>query len=235
MPSPEKQKRWVGDHGVSLMSRSCSVIRLFDILSWRTTGAGLNGKRILGYGCGWGRLLRLMNYYSDVANVVGVDPMQDSLDACAQSEVPNKVWRIDTRPSPDEPHGAGSDFDFVYLFSVFSHTPEEVTLAILRKIARMTTSDAVVVGTIRTIEWVSVRQGVWAEENISALKRTYEATGYGFVPISGDKNLARADYGDTIMTPDYYAKLVAAAGWKIAAIDRDVLEPFQICVALKKI
>lgn len=61
------------------MSRSCSLLRLFDLISWRVTGAGLENKKILDYGCGWGRLLRLMNYYSDPDRVCGVDAMQESL------------------------------------------------------------------------------------------------------------------------------------------------------------
>lgn len=54
-------------------------MRLFDLISWRVTGAGLENKKILDYGCGWGRLLRLMNYYSDPDRVCGVDAMQESL------------------------------------------------------------------------------------------------------------------------------------------------------------
>jgi len=234
MPAPDVQMKWVGDSGASLMARSCSLARLFDHISWRTTGSGLAGKRIIDYGCGWGRLLRIMNYYSAPSCVFGVDAMQKSLDLCVASGVPNKTALVPARPSnPQLPFGG--EFDFAYLFSVFSHTPQEVTTAVLQFLGRMCRSDAVIFATIRTADWLKMREGTWPERLVSEMFRAYNERGYAFVPLNGDTEaLAEADYGDTIMTPAYFATLAAYAGWKIAAVDRDVLEPFQLGIALKR-
>lgn len=70
------------------MSRSCNLARLFDLISYQVTDSGLAGKTILDYGCGWGRLLRLMNYYSDSDKVDGVDPMAISIEHCEKKAFP---------------------------------------------------------------------------------------------------------------------------------------------------
>lgn len=157
-PAEEIQKRWVGDSGLPLMIRSCSLVRLFDWLSWKTTGTGLCNKRILDYGCGYGRLLRLMNYFSDYRDIVGYDAMQTSLDICMSTGLHNKTTLVNARPHANM---AGADeFDFIYLFSVFSHTPCEVTLSILEYLKNHTSDNGIVVCTIRTIEWLSVREAL---------------------------------------------------------------------------
>lgn len=235
MPSIDVQKKWVGDSGVSLMARSCSLLRLFDVISWKSTGKGLKDKKILDYGCGWGRLLRLMNYYSDPVRVCGVDVMQQSLDMCISSGLHNRTALISSRPSSDKDAIIGSDFDFVYLFSVFSHTPEEVTLNVLRYIADLTNPEALVISTIRTIEWLQVREKTWPEQLLSSMTHSYRNDGYAFIALNGDKGiLNEADYGDTIMTPSFFSRLAQKAGWQVVDVDRDILEPFQVCVALRK-
>ena len=48
------------------------------------SGRSLSGKRILGFGCGYGRILRSMLYFSDPADLYGCDPWDRSIDLCKQ-------------------------------------------------------------------------------------------------------------------------------------------------------
>lgn len=233
-PTEEIQKRWVGESGLPLMIRSCNLLRLFDSLSWRTNGTGLNGKRILDYGCGYGRLLRLMNYFSDYNNVVGCDAMMESLDICNASGLHNKTVPVDARPNGNMEDS--DEFDFIYLFSVFSHTPIELTQLILEGLRGRTSGLGIVVCTIRTIEWLSVRNKVWPSNVVSSMEREYLESGYSFLPLNGEKGaLHQSDYGDTIVTPAHFGKICRRAGWEVVTFDRDLSEPFQIAVVLKKL
>lgn len=233
MPSDATQKKWVGDSGRSLMNRSCNLIRLFELISYKTTGSGLANKQILDYGCGWGRLLRLMNYYAPVDSVVGLDAMDSSLNLCAEYGVPNEVKLVEARPS-DLPFDDRM-FDFAFAFSVFSHTPEEVTGNILRALRSSFNKDGVFVATIRSVEWVSVRDGVWPEELCAEMRSDYRSKEYSFLPINSGDSLETSDYGDTIMTPEYFTQIAEKNGWRTVLVDRDLSEPFQIAVALSPV
>lgn len=231
MPTDEIQKKWVGDFGRSLMIRSCNLARLFEVISLKVTGEGLSDKTILDYGCGWGRLLRIMNYYAPVNNVIGIDAMETSLDHCRQAGITNQLEMVSARP--DTLPIGDRRIDFSFAFSVFSHTPEEVTGMVLSSLRKSISDNGVFVATIRSVEWVSVRDGIWPEKWTDQMRSEFHSNGYAFQPInSGEDSLATSDYGDTIMTPQYFAHIAEKNGWRVALVDRDLTEPFQIAVAL---
>lgn len=234
MPTDEVQKKWVGESGRNLTIRSCNTIRLFELMSLKITGKDLSEKNILDYGCGWGRLLRLMNYYAPVENVVGIDAMQTSLEHCGVAGIPNELKIVPARPEslPLD----GRKFDFAYAFSVFSHTPEDVTGLVLKALRETIADDGFFVGTIRSVEWVSVRDGVWPDEMTETMRSDFHSKGYAFQTVdhNGD-TLESQDYGDTIMTPQYFGHIAEQNGWRVALVDRDLTEPFQLSVALTPI
>lgn len=237
MPSAEDQKRWVGDHGPALMRRSASLVRLYEYLSWRQTGSGLNGKNILDYGCGWGRVLRLLPYFANPNQIEGVDPMPDSLRICRESKIHSKVFPVSPRPDRFE-SPLFTSFDIVTIFSVFTHTPEWLTVDILKNCAAATRKDGRVICTIRANNWLMVRNGHWPQNLLERVQREYAEIGYSFISLrnsAGNSGLQEDLYGDTVMTIDYFRLLAERAGWKIEVCDRDPLEPFQICVMLAKI
>lgn len=228
MPSAEAQVKWVGDSGLTLLSRSANTIRLLENLTYRVTGSGPEGKRILDYGSGWGRLLRLANYFSPIDRVRGVDVMQSSVDQCAGSGILNEVELIAPRPA-SLPYG-DEQFDLVFSFSVFTHIPVEVARPVLEAVRQRIASEGLFVITIRSLEFWNMRKGVWADEVVADLCEKHEKDGYAFLTFeAGEIN---ADYGDTTMSFDFVNRLAAETGWKVARIDRDLSEPFQIAVAL---
>ena len=228
MPAEEVQTKWVGDSGKTLMARSCNLARLFDLISYRVTGSGLKDKFILDYGCGYGRLLRIMNFYSPVERVHGVDPMQLSLDHCAEGNIPNELKMIATRP--ESLPLQEKRYDFAFAFSVFSHTPASVTSAVLQGLRPYMSDNSVFVATIRSVEWVSVRDGNWPDETCKSMRDSFYTDGYAFQTFKTSDSLHEQDYGDTIMSVEYVDALAKKVGWKVAVVDRDLSEPFQIAV-----
>jgi trans-aconitate methyltransferase len=82
---------------------------------------GLAEARVLDFGCGWGRLTRLLA--RDVADdrLYGCDPVQGILDVCVRERVPAHFARNEVRSGRlpfDE------RFDLAFAFSVFTHLSE---------------------------------------------------------------------------------------------------------------
>ena len=232
MPLEDVQKKWVGDSGWSLLNRSCNVVRLIQLLSYKATGTGLEGKKILDYGCGWGRLLMLMNYFTQVDDIYGLDVMKSSLDECKKANILNQIALCDRQPVslPFE----NIKFDLIYSFSVFSHIPDNVAQTVLAAIRKRVSKNGVLIITIRSYEFWDLRAGVWPVEMVENMRNSHDLNGYAFQTFDNGKDV-NSDYGDTTMSFDYLANLCDKNGWKVSNIDRDLSEPYQIFVSLKPV
>lgn len=232
MPPDEVQKKWVGDFGQSLMNRTCNIARLFQLLSYKVTGSGLEDKTILDYGCGWGRLIRIINHLGDVEKIYGVDVMQISLNECTKSRIPNKIELCD--PIPQALPFGDILFDLIFSFSVFTHIPEHVAHAVLSATRKRISENGIFILTIRSYEFWSLREAAWPREIVKKLRNDHLSKGYAFHTFDngGDMN---ANYGDTTMSFEFLSSIAEQNNWEIATIERDLSEPFQIAVALKPI
>jgi hypothetical protein len=65
------QAKWTGQSGLPLMVQSVSFVRAVADDYSRLTGRTLADATMLDFGCGYGRFLRLMTYYSDPDKVHG--------------------------------------------------------------------------------------------------------------------------------------------------------------------
>lgn len=230
LPSAEVQKRWVGDHGRPLMVRSCSLVRLFELMSWRHRGRSLEGARILDYGCGWGRLLRLLYHKTAPEHIYGVDPMRQSLDLCRESGLTGALELCEAVPKA-LPFGK-TLFDLVFSFSVFTHVPLDVATAILKAVRSRIAPDGLFIVTVRSHEFWELRRPVWKANDVDRLIADHHASGYAFVPLE-TSGLKSEEYGDTTYSRERFERLAAACGWTVAEMERDMTEPFQIAVTLK--
>lgn len=218
MTNADIQQRWTGASGFALLTQTTVIARVFDSLSWRLTGRSLRQKRILDFGCGYGRIMRLMYYFTDPSELTGVDAWQRSLDHCSQDGLLGTF--IKSEPVPDridtEPH------DICYAYSVFTHLSPEASSAALSALHEVTRE--LLILTIRPVEYWNFHvqsDAVPIEDLISAHHQSL----FAYHPHQG-----REHYGDSSIHFDYFRQL---PNWKFVAYDRALNDPYQTIVALK--
>lgn len=87
MAAIEDQNLWTGTNGFPLLKQSVSFIHVVGREYHRLTGRSLSDQRMLDYGSGWGRFLRMMARYTAPNNIWGVDPWDRSIDVCKRDNV----------------------------------------------------------------------------------------------------------------------------------------------------
>lgn len=106
---------------------------------------------MLDYGCGWGRLIRLLYKYTPPARIYGVDPWDKSIDICKESGIRADLAVSDYLPKtlPFE----GKKFDLIYAFSVFTHLSERAATMALAACRERIKNDGMMVITARPLSY----------------------------------------------------------------------------------
>jgi len=228
MASVETQTAFTGAAGRTLLPESLAFVRALTA-AWRRFGSvPLGEARILDYGCGYGRLLRLLLHAADPTMLFGCDPWDRAIELCHEARIPVDLqvtaYLPERLPYPDR------SFDLVYAFSVFTHTSLRATRQALAAIRSATRPDGLLAITIRPVEYWTIHAGLTPEDR-QRLEQAHIGGGFAFrphkrPPIDGD-----VTYGDTSMTMAALADL--APGWHV--LDDELLpeSPFQRIVYLR--
>ena len=134
MPDPSLQVWFTGDSGDVTLRDGFGAYRLFKNCYEARIGPIGSCRGILDFGCGWGRIIRffLKDVSSDI--LVGIDHSEEAIRACKET---NRWCQfILTEPHPPTPLASNS-FKLIYLYSVFSHLPEEMHWAMLKEFHRL--------------------------------------------------------------------------------------------------
>jgi hypothetical protein len=77
MASDEVQQHWTGGSGLSLLRQTYNFVRSTAYNFARLTRRDLTNAMILDYGCGYGRILRMMSYFTLSKTFMEWIPMTD--------------------------------------------------------------------------------------------------------------------------------------------------------------
>lgn len=133
MASDEVQRNWTGDSGLPLLRLTCNFVRSMVYNFSVITKRALTNATVLDYGCGYGRMLRIMSYFTSERRLYGVDPWDRSIEECRKCGLTDNIFLSDYLPT-NLPVG-NTRFDLIYAFSVFTHTSKRAThmsLSVLR-------------------------------------------------------------------------------------------------------
>lgn len=234
MASDEVQKSWTGNSGLTLLRQTTSFVRSVAYNCLKLLGHGMDDRMILDFGCGYGRIIRLMYYYSSPARIWGLDPWEKSIELCRADGVLGQLAVSDYLPTT-LPVG-DTRFDLIYAFSVFTHLSERAATMALTTLRQYIARDGLFVITIRPKEyWDELDRAPRAEARSTANSIDYaemialhEMIGFAFVPEAGGAR--ELTYGDTSLSFEWIDQ--NAEGWKMVGYDHSLIDPLQLLVYL---
>jgi hypothetical protein len=230
MPSEEVQRNWTGNAGRPLFTQSAAFVRTLSHAYERYTGRSLEDAAILDYGCGWGRLVRLMYAFSPPSRVFGIDPWEESINICRKCGVLGQLAVCDYLPRslPFE----GVDFDLIYAFSVFTHLSERTAGLVQEAMRCRIKPDGLAVITVRPVEyWLQHREVLPTGKTRNGLMRAHATYGFAFSPHNRSPIEGEITYGDASISIEYIERNWIR--WRVEGIETNAVDPYQVIVFLK--
>ena len=206
LPDPDLQQMWNGTSGTALAAQSVCFYRKLKEMQARHGRCGIDRARVLDFGCGWGRLTRMLARDVEPGRLFGCDPVEEILEVCRQSRVPAELARSEFRP---ESLPFKKKFDLVFSFSVFTHISEAAHLASLEAIHAGLKPDGLLVVTVRPPAYLDFNplMAPAAESLDPDRDRALEEPRYIFAPHETDGHPQfggdEMSYGETVITLRY--------------------------------
>jgi len=230
MADDEVQKNWTGNYGGALLMQSLDFVRSVSYNFCKYTGETLENKTILDFGCGYGRIARLMYYFTNPDNFYGVDPWDKSIEICHADGLTKNFYQSEYLPK-QLPTG-DKKFSLIYAFSVYTHLSEKATRISLHTLLQHLEPNGLLVITIRPVEYWFVDTNSRSAEEKEQLISLHRKNGFSFLPHQREAVDGDVTYGDTSMTLDWLQNLLPEA--KIVGTDRSLADPYQIYVFIRK-
>ncbi len=221
MASEEVQRSWTGNYGVALLNQTTAFVRALSNNYVGVARRYLDGATVLDFGCGYGRIARLLYYFID-ENFFGVDPWDQAIELCKESGLSTNFGVSDYLPT-FLPVGA-TKFDLVYAFSVFTHLSHRAMTMSLDTIRKYMANDGLLAITIRPVEYWE-HDPLTSPEQKDALAFRHREEGFAFNPHNREPIDGDVTYGDSSMSLDWVTATFPE--WTIKATDRCVMDPFS--------
>ena len=227
MASDAIQDSWTGAHGIALLAQSVAFVKTLVAEYTTMTGKDLGNAIVLDYGCGWGRLVRLLYKYVPIENIYAVDPWDQSIDLCKRYGVKANLALSEYVPTslPFE-----HPFDLIYAFSVFTHLSEKTTHIVLNTLRKHILDTGVLILTIRPKEyWYVHKNGAFASDMLKA----HDEKGFAFIPHNRPPINGDITYGDTSISLDYFSRHFPQ--WKLTSVKCNSSDQYQVILFLQPV
>jgi SAM-dependent methyltransferase len=230
MASETAQQTWNGTPGTELLLRSLAFTHRAAHGYERLTDQRFHGARKLDYGCGWGRLLRLMLYFTDPDGLAGCDPWKRSIELCRKARIACDLKQSDYLPR-SLPFPKRS-FHFVYAFSVLTHTSLRAARAAMSAMRSVVRDDGLLAVTVRPVEYWGVIQNI-RDERRDELRSSHLQTGFAFEPHRREAVDGDVTYGHTSMSREFIEETFP--DWRVETTEVLLTDPYQRIVLLRPV
>ena len=229
-PVEEIQLKWTGASGEILIKQSVAFVEtVIRCAKSKFCLEDLSDLKLLDFGCGWGRLIRLFYKYIPTTNLYAVDAWDTSLQYCMDSNIKANIAKIE-EICTEIPFGV--NFDLVISFSVFTHLSKRATEAALKALRKSIDDNGLLIITIRPFEYIRYflnRNNVKA--SAEDLEKLYQEDGFVFVPHNRKPIDGDITYGDTFISVDYIKK--KWRDWCLVNSQINAVDPHQRLIVLK--
>jgi SAM-dependent methyltransferase len=232
MATNEIQRSWTGSSGTDLLKKNTSFVRSVAHNFCKLYGNTLDNKSILDFGCGYGRIARLMYYFTNSDNFFGVDPWDKPIDICRSDGLPERNFLLSDYFSVDLPTGERK-FALIYAFSAFTHLSKRATITAIETLLQHLDSSGLLVITIRPLEYWNIDRNAQLLRLVGQQISLHQENGFSFLPHSRPEVDGDITYGDTSMSLDWLKATFPKA--EIVGVDRSLDDPFQVYVFLRSL
>jgi len=230
MPPDAIQIAWTGNTGEGLLKQSISFVKIISEFYEKTTQKRLQGAKILDYGCGWGRHLRLMYKFTLPENIYGCDAWKQSLQLCLDSGIRANLKICDEVPKKIPFNNV--KFDLIYSFSIFTHLSEKTALAVISALRGAISDHGILAVTIRPIEYWKDHDQKQSSVDVMKMESEHKTRGFAFTPHGRSPIKGDITYGDTSISREYIAE--HWKGWEIAGEELFPPDPYQNIIFLQR-
>lgn len=226
MASEQTQRTWTGAAGVELLKQTASFARQVENNYIRYRGKPLQGSTIMDFGCGYGRILRMMYYYSDPENIWGVDAWDMSLETCREARLLGNFAKSDDFPT--ELPVAKAAFDLAFAFSIFTHLSPRAAEACLAAVRGHLKPGGLFIATVRPIEYWPFHDQTRGTQVAGAMAAEHRSQGFAYVPHNGPQG---ESYGDSSIDFAYFKR----PGWEYLGHDWSLADVYQVSIILRAV
>lgn len=230
MAEDSVQLLWTGAAGDHLLMQSCAFVRAVETGYLKYIGRSLQDRVVLDYGCGWGRLIRLMYKFTSPENIHACDPSHHSIEQCRQHQLAANFSLCS--PIPSGTPFSDVRFDLIYAFSVFTHLSERTASAVIAACRSAISDNGLLAITIRPPGYWKIHDQNQNRLDPDDMWQMHHDRGYAFKPHSSAQPFdGEITYGDTSIALSYIRE--RWIDWSIQGIDMSITDPYQTIVFLK--
>jgi len=225
MASVQAQKNYTGQSGNDLLLNTLAFVRILENNYLRYTSKNLHNDTVLDFGVGYGRMVRLLYYFTDPDNIWGLDPMPEPHKLCAEAGLLGNFRQSELIPTslPTD----GRKFDLAYAFSVFTHLSPTAADPCLSAVRDVMNTGGLFMPTVWPPEMWQFQDQLRGTTIAPEMMRTFAETGFAYVPHDGAMGLT---YGRSTIAFDFFRN----KGWDLLGYDSTPTDPYQIVLILRK-
>ena len=201
--------------------------------------------KILDFGCGWGRITRILLKDFDPENIYGVDVDPQIISICKDTIDDINFFPCNASPPLDF---ADNTFDIIYAYSVFSHLSEDYALQWIREFSRILKPGGILLATTQSGRFLDFCQSVrdkhlsggWYDSlktsfvDIDRCRKDYENGAFLFSPTGGGEYRDKTFYGESIIPEKYIRKTYSKFLEPVDFVDDERILPQALFILLKK-
>ena len=223
LPSEEVQSRFAGGRGEALLPKACFFANYIERIAYKLFGR--SDLRYLDYGCGWGRLTRFLPRLTEFSQITAVDPLEEVKDYLGSDALRSRFSCIPACPEIGEIPG---QHDIAFLFSVMTHTPPRVNVAIASALHKCLDNGGILITTVRPKSFWSYTKKFWAGYDRDKLELLHDNKGYACMMYPDNEN-----YGDVSYHHEYFRN--SLPGFELIEMNYCAMDPFQILYCFRKV